>query len=254
MQTSHSNDPLVSFYRVVPGVEPPMRADRSALGALPTAAYQYCEAVAAASAFGWYVFPPFDFHVMWDGTDLTWSCDSGSTWSPVTNEHYPGLPELFDASAPEDLAGYAPPFLSRIMKGIVPGILQIWTGYLVRTRRDHGLLIRAPVNLPRSHGYECYEGIIETDSWFYPLFTNVRIIATERPIFFEAGKPLLQVQPLHRALYAERATEAFVDGLEAFTVRDWADYRRAVVERSKLGLRPGRYAASVRKRAKSRVP
>src|SRR5882672_5799107 len=54
--------PLVTFYRMVAEGNHPMRADRSALGVLPTAAFQYCEAISIASAFGWYVFPPIDFH------------------------------------------------------------------------------------------------------------------------------------------------------------------------------------------------
>jgi hypothetical protein len=33
-------------------------ADRSTDGMLPMRGYRYCEAVAAASAFGWYIYPP----------------------------------------------------------------------------------------------------------------------------------------------------------------------------------------------------
>ena len=44
-----------------------MRADRAAAGTMPTRAFRYCEAMTSASAFGWYVFPPITFSLMWDG-------------------------------------------------------------------------------------------------------------------------------------------------------------------------------------------
>jgi hypothetical protein len=248
-----SEAPLVTFYRMVAEGNHPMRAERSALGVLPTAAFQYCEAISIASAFGWYVFPPIDFHVQWDGTDLIWTHDGGATWSPVTKVHFPGFPDVFDEKAPEDIRGYAPPFLSTVLNGLAPGILQIWTGYMVRTRPDWSLLVRPPANLPRSQGYEPYEGIMETDRWFYPLFSNLRITATDRPIFFDSNKPLLQVQPLRRETYreADLRTAAFKQGLDDFGEADWADYRKSVVDRTRAEVRPGRYASAVRKRAHS---
>ena len=66
-------DPIVTFYRAIPESFEPMRADRSALGVIPTAAFQYCEALTSASAFGWYAFAPMTFYLQWDGTDVIWS-------------------------------------------------------------------------------------------------------------------------------------------------------------------------------------
>ena len=43
---------VITFYRFIPQCRPPMRADRSAGGTLPTRAFRYCEPVATASAFG----------------------------------------------------------------------------------------------------------------------------------------------------------------------------------------------------------
>ncbi len=55
-------------------------------------------------------------------------------------------------------------------------------------------------------GYESYEGVIETDAWFGPLFTNLRLVKTDVPIHFGTEVPLMQVQPLHRSTYAGAAT------------------------------------------------
>ena len=56
-------------------------------------------------------------------------------------------------------------------------------------------MVRAPANVPRSGNYELFEGIIETDHWFGPLITNMRLTKTDVPIDFRADFPLLQVQP-----------------------------------------------------------
>ncbi len=241
--------PLAVFHRLVPDTIMPMRADRGALGTLPTAAMQYCEALTSASAFGWYAFPPMDFHVQYDGTNFLWTHDEADSWFPVRSEHFPGFSEAFDQDAPQDMHGFAPPFLTALPQ---PGVLQVWTGVMVRTRPGWSILVRPPANLARSRDYEPYEGIIETDRWFYPLFINIRVIASDRPIFFNRTHPLLQVQPLLRSTYddAELRTATFVDGLCAFDETDWNDFRASLGARAKEPMmRPGRYATEVRKRS-----
>ena len=47
-----SSPSIVRFYRLVEQARPPMRADRSAAGTLPTRAYRHCEAVTAAAGYG----------------------------------------------------------------------------------------------------------------------------------------------------------------------------------------------------------
>jgi len=243
--------PLVTLYRMVPEAPRPIRADRSALGVLPAAALQYCEAVTSASAFGWYVFSPLELHLEWDGSEYIWTADGGAQWMPLTEEHFPGFPAVFDAAAPEDVRGYAPPFLTA---GVAPGLLQLWTGLFVRTRPGWSLLVRAPANVPRSKHFEHYEGIVETDRWFMPLFANVRVTTTDRPIHIPMDRPLLQIQPLQRDCYAERNLNdvAVCESLADLTAETWDDYRRTVVTRAKdRANRPGRYAVDVRKRARS---
>jgi hypothetical protein len=49
-------EPIICrFYRFIPDAPLPRRSDRSADRMLPTRGYRYCEALATASAFGWYV-------------------------------------------------------------------------------------------------------------------------------------------------------------------------------------------------------
>src|SRR5947209_3516233 len=68
-----SAEPVICrFYRLIPDAPEPRRADRSAEGTLPVNAYRYCEAIASASAFGWYLYPPLSFSLIWDGAEIAW--------------------------------------------------------------------------------------------------------------------------------------------------------------------------------------
>jgi hypothetical protein len=66
LDAAKNRDSIITFHRFIPQCRPPMRADRSAGGTLPTRAFRYCEPVASASSFGWYLFPAMDFTVIWD--------------------------------------------------------------------------------------------------------------------------------------------------------------------------------------------
>jgi hypothetical protein len=250
--TKTAADEIITFYRAIPQSPAPMRADRGALGVLPTAAFQYCEALTSASSFGWYIFSPITFHVQWDGTDILWTFKGAESWWPLTSCHFPNFPSCFDKYAPEDVRGFAPPFLTKIF---APGVMQIWSGLFVKTAPNWSLLIRPAANIPRSQSYETFEGIVETDRWFGPLFINIRLTSTNRPIEFNPDKPLFQVQPLMRETYSERHQSAFslIDDLSGLTAEDWNAYRATVVKPNAAAYRPvGRYATGVRKRAHDR--
>jgi len=145
--------------------------------------------------------------------------------------------------------GFSPPFLGAFTEA---GLLQAWSRLVVRTAPGWHLLVRAPANLPRSQGYEVYEGIVETDHWFGPLFTNLRLTRTHAPVEIDPELPLLQVQPVPAGLYGE-ALNRFetTPDLADFTEADWDAYRRTVVAPSRERDRPrGEYAAAVRRRRK----
>ena len=193
-------DAKVKFHRIYPAAIPPMRADKSALGSLPAAAYQYCEAVRTASAFGWYIFPPVDIRLKWDGADTVF--ERHGKWHPLTSAQFDDeFLELWDAQAPPQLTGRAPPFLASLF---VPGFVQIWSGLFVSSAKDWSVLVRPLANVVQSRAYVCYEGIVETDSFGpAPLFVNIRLLSTDVEIFIPASMPLFQVQPIHRECYSE---------------------------------------------------
>ena len=254
MQVSQSSA-ILQFYRLIATARSPQRADRAAAGTLPTRAHRYCEAVTSAASFGWWVFPPIDLQFIWDGHNVFWYFEGADDWIPLTSAaQFPDFSSDFDKAAPAALKGCAPPFLTVLPE---PGMVQIWTGLMARTADDWSLLVRAPANLPQPGGYAVYEGIVETDRWFGPLFTNLRLTQTHRPVVLRADVPLLQVQPLPRIAYADTTLSAtsVIPELAKMQHQDWQDYQNNIVAGKQDPDRAfGSYAVAVRKRRKSQCP
>lgn len=230
------------FYRLIPSAPEPRRADRSADGSLPMIAYRYCEAIASASAFGWYLYPPLNFSLVWDGTEIAWTYEGAADWYPLRGAQFPDFAETFAGIAPEGMGELAPTFLAQ---GKLPGVVQIWSGYLARTAPGWALLSRGVANLPRTQPYENYEGIVETASWFGPLFTNIRLMRINSPVDFHVHRPLFQVQPVARESYREPAFEV----LEASDLEpeDWQRFEATIRPNTDHMRAPGHYAVATRK-------
>jgi hypothetical protein len=239
-------DPLVTFYRFLPGLQP-RRGGHDAAGTLPHRAVQYCEPSRTASAFGYYVFLPFSFQIEWDGgTEGIWSFDGGNEWFPLTETAYPGSFAAWDAIAPEICKGYCPSFLTF---SEVPGLLQVWTGWFARTAPGYSLLIKSPANLPSSTGYEVLEGIIETDTWFGPVFTNLRLTRSERPIAFDGMRPFLQAQPIHRDQYSDaHLNRVSVQDAADMPADLWDAYNKSLITPLMLDRERSHYAKEARRR------
>jgi len=253
MSDTRQPKPVITFYRAIPDCRAPIRADTSGLGTLPSRGFQFCEALRSASSFGWYVFPPLDFTLQWDGSQVIWTYRGAKAWYPLTSAQFPGYSKVFDRAAPERLRGFAPPFLTALVE---PGVVQLWTGLMLETTENWSVLVRPPANLPRSLAFDSYEGIVESDRWFGPLFTNLRLIKTDVPIHFSTETPLLQVQPLHRSTYAEEVSNRFdVVGHPAdFPAHAWSRYEEDIVRPNLEPTRAGAYAATVRRRRRSGCP
>jgi hypothetical protein len=247
---SPQTSPIVRFHTLVTGARAPQRADRSALGTLPTRAFRYCEAVTSASAFGWWIFPPLDMMLLWDGSDIYWQYSEMSEWmqlQPATQ--YPGFAQQFDACVPAEIRGYSPPLLTALPE---PGTVQIWTGIIARTAPAWSLLLRAPANLPARGGFCVYEGIVDTDRWFGPMFVNLRLTRTQMPVRLSADFPLLLAQPVQQATRTDAILSSIetTSGLDALDAHDWDDYRTTIVlPNQDVDRDLGRYSVDVRKRA-----
>jgi hypothetical protein len=240
-----ARQPICRFYRLIPDAPDPQRADRSAEGTLPVNAYRYCEPVAAASGFGWYLYPPLSFKLMLDGDEIFWTYEGAEGWEALRAAQYPDFLSTFASIAPKGLKDLAPTFLGQ---GLMPGVVQVWSGYLAKTAPGWSLLSRGTANVAKTQAYQNYEGIIETDSWFGPLFTNIRLTRTNAPVEFHRRYPLFQVQPLRRECYAEPSFDVRDAGdLEP---SDWDRFAGTMLPNTDQMRRLGHYAADTRKRAR----
>ncbi len=246
------HQPLISFYTVYPNSVPPMAADRSALGSIPSQAYQYCEAVTTASAFGWYAFPASSFTLSFDGVDVYLLEDQQKR--KFSALQLDGMDEWWNAHCPEHLKDMAPPFITNLG---IPGYVQVWSGLLIETRRNWSTLIRPIANTPMSNQYFCFEGIVETDSYSpAPLFVNLKLQVTDTPIEFSHLEPLFQVQPIHRSCYSKKSLNDFVStrisSKEYMTDSHWQRYANTVrhIDPRQDDHKTGQYAIDTRKRGK----
>jgi len=181
---------------------------------------------------------------------VLWAPEGSDSWFPLRTAQFPDFVQHFESVAPQDIAPYAPPFLSTLIE---PGTLQIMTGWVASTRPGWSLLIRQPPNFPRMQGLEFYEGVVETDTWFGPLFINARMTKTDVPILVRADQPLLMVTPIFRAHYDDKLlNEVRIVGSTAeWSEDDWNAFRRTFVAPHKMEHRPaGLYATSARRRRK----
>lgn len=246
--------PIVRFYRMIEQMRLPQRADRSAAGTLPTRAYRYCEAATSATAFGWWIFPPSDVTLLWDGADIFWRLDNAEWFPLLPAAQFPGFLATFNSSVPPDLKDCAPPFLTALPE---PGTLQMWCGLIARTAPGWHLLVRAPANLPGPGGYTLYEGIVASDHWFGPLFINLRFTRSHVPIKFRRDFPIAMAQPVQQRSYSNDTLSRVetVDTMAEFRAEDWQAYRSTIVVPNHNPSRPfGNYASALRRSQKRGCP
>jgi hypothetical protein len=241
-RTEAARQPISQFYRIIPGIPDLQPADRSADGTLATNGFRYCEPLAAASGFGWHVYPPMNFTLMWSGDEVAFALGRSKRFTSLRGMQYPGFPRAFAKIAPEGLNDLPPPFLTQ---GLMPGSVKIWSGYFARTAPGWALLSRGVANKPKTQPYENYEGIVEANSWFGPLFTNVQIKRTNSPIQFHMRYPLFQVQPLRRECYQQPPYEL----REAADLKpdDWRRFAATIDPNRDQMRKLGHHAVEIRK-------
>jgi hypothetical protein len=243
--------PIVEFFRLICSTRPAKRAERSAAGYLPSRGMRYCDALTSATGFGYWVFPPLDIRLLWDGEQIFWSYGEDERWMPLSGTdsgavQFPDYATAFDASAPDALRGCSPPFLTALPE---VGGVQMWTGLLARTRPGWSLSVRPPVNIPATPGLVAWEGIIETDLWFGPLFTNFRLTKTDTTVHIRSQVPIIQVQPLPQLAYREETLSSFTcSDVAALSADDWDRLGEVLLPNPHATIRQGEYAVMVRKR------
>lgn len=238
--------PLVRFLSLVPGARMPERPDATFGGAIPLRAHRYCEPFVQASGFGWTLFSPIDFRIVWDGHEFSWRPEGTSDWKPLTVAQMPGYSDWFARNTPEKFRRLEVPFLWALPER---GVVQVWTGMAARTRENWSLLVRGPANHRRSGAYFALEGIVEFDWWGGPVFGNLQFTAAGQEARFTRATPMFVAQPVAREAYAAGSLDSFEAVSQAeMSEDDWLALEQALFFGS--DEKPiGAYAKVVRKRA-----
>ena len=238
---------MLVLHRLVTVGNKPIKADTSAFGTLPTEAYRYCEPVRNASSFGIYVFLPYDLSMIMENGNVYWSLDHFQNRYLLHDAvQYPGFSSVFDNAAPESCRSYSPPFLTRTN---TDNIVQIWSGHIAETDDGIASLVRSPTNIHFNPAYEIIEGMIDTDWWFGPLFTNIRIWREDTPILISKNKPFIQIVPLERSFVRKVLKEdvRVTDGLAEMTAEQWGKFNKTVPMRMGEKAKLGDYARKSRR-------
>lgn len=248
---------MLSFYKMYPPAHNPIGADKAALGQMPLSAFRYCEPMRTASGYGWYVFPPTDIRLRYDGVEVFFEREG--KWERLQVAYLSNFVEFWNANCPAEFKGLVPPYLRAL--DAPRGVVQVWSGFLVGTEAGWSCNIRGLANLFTTNTFRSYEGIVETDIFSpCPLFTNIQLLSTDVEIRLSKDEPLFQLQPIQRRSYSEVGNRVtFKQGLpcdgslnESMTLDEWARYRRtfrADVETETH--RTGDYAVNARRREKS---
>lgn len=179
-----------SFVRLYPGAPEISKANINSAEHVSSRARRFCGPLNIASSIGWTVYPPIDFDLMWDGSQVYFMFGDYDGWIKVDRALLPDYADMFPQIAPPDAQQCMPMFLEAFPE---PGIVQIWTGYAAKTPRGVSTWVRAPINHPMSGHYDVYDAVFATDWWTGGLIVNIRIKKTDVPITFRRHQPLAQI-------------------------------------------------------------
>jgi hypothetical protein len=166
-------------------------------GSPPFRAATFCEPFRTGSGFGWYLYPPVNCFIKWDGTSFKWLPEGSDGWLPMTNVPALTLLRLRGVQPSDD------PILGLPVFAAVPesGVLQVWTGLAAVTPPDWSLVVRGVPNFPGSLTYEVLDGIIETGWWHGPLAGLLRFRRSDEPVQLSRQVPLFALQPVPAEAY-----------------------------------------------------
>ncbi|MEV4114746.1 DUF6065 family protein [Nonomuraea sp. NPDC049695] len=229
-------DVKVEFFNLYPDVRPPMLASPDLRGSMEAKAARVCSPMTTASGFGWYVYPPADFAVRWDGYTSEWSLLENNEpvgWRSLAGAHDGTLPasqEILqkipkDRSADMDIFDkyHGLPFIEADPRN--PHMLEIVTGIIARTPPDWWLQVRAVPNWPQPGDHQILEGIIETDWYRSYLPTMVRLTQQNRVVRFYRHLPIMSLQPVsRRAVEAGRRPPGDYRGIEHIPDDVWREF------------------------------
>lgn len=256
--------PTAEFFSIYEGAPLPTPASVDLMGALPIRAAQFCVPIKAASGLGFYLYPPVDFAVRWDGqrTDVTWLDARGQAteWLPLDGGVDVFLPDSakVPAAVPADRAAEVDsvmdaegtPFINADPRAAHQ--MEITTGLITRTPPGWGTLVRGLANWNPNRDHQVLDGFVETDWYrsFLPVIVRATTPGAEVRFFRHMPMAQLFVLPLS-ALRPEAGGESGTSaGIGAWPEDVWREFVQARAPRHSHETR-GTYASASRRAEKT---
>ncbi len=252
--------PQVEFFSHYEGAPLPQPASNDAMGTLPVRAAQHCLPLKAASGNGFYLYPPFDFAVRWDGlrSEFTWLAENGRPegWQTMENNavfHHPSaaaarasVPAHRAAVLDEVMDPEGPSFINADPRS--PNTMEITTGVVVRTQPGWVTVVRSVANWASPRPYIVLDGVIETDWYRTDIPTTIRL-PQPGEVRFSRSLPMaqLQVVPLS-SLRPEIGNPDHPTGIAHWPEDVWREFVASARPRY-TATRMGTYAAASRRAA-----
>ena len=202
--------PTVEFFSIYEDAPLPTRASSDLMGAMPIRAAQFCVPLKAASGQGFYLYPPTDFAVRWDGqrSEVSWLDDRGRTteWIPLdggVDVHLPAsadvrsaVPEPRAADLDSVMAAEGTPFINADPRATSQ--MEITVGVIARTRPGWGVLVRGLANWGHQRDHQVLDGFVETDWYrsFLPVIVRATTPGAEVRFYKQLPMAQLLVLPL----------------------------------------------------------
>lgn len=243
---------LITLHSFYEEARPPVPADNAALGNIPISAFQHCEAMRSASSYGYYVFPPKDIQLRFDGYQTFVAQDD--RWIELRHisfgEHFE---DHWNSHCPPHMMNCAPNFLSSLAES---GVVQIWTGFFIQTAPGWATQYRPLININKRRDLTVFEAIVETDEFApCPLFVNIALRATDQEIIITKEFPLFQIQPIPKEAYQQsrkNPVQVFSASDEHF---DWEALKETlrIPNVSQERKTAGQYGANIRRINKGKL-
>lgn len=168
-------------------------AEKSCLGTANKSGIKWCGPYSAANSFGFWVYPPVDVEIFYDGSKFS------SIEEDYSNDDYILLKSLVKPEDKVNIEKWCSPHYGRTKftyGEADKNVVQIWTGLILQTPPGYCLQIRSPINFPKND-YHVMEGILETDWMQYDIWINL-ICDKNKKIIIKKDFPIAHLVPIKR--------------------------------------------------------
>lgn len=190
------NDFDIKIWRLHPKSAIIKKAEKTLNGNANKSGIQFCRPYSSANSTGFWIFPPVDLDLMWDGEKCTYHLQE--QW-PHTEHDI--VKSLVKDSDNVDVNKFAPiEGRTKLTLGEVENnIVQLWTGCIFKTPPGWCLHVRSPINC-ETPDFRIMEGVLETDWMYYDIWLNIVIKTKNKSIKLRKNEwpPIAQIIPIRR--------------------------------------------------------